>query len=101
MSETFNGFHQWGNGRTLLKLVVSEKLSGPEIFFVNIAWIDEKAHIVCFVDPKTRSYFPPFDFSNAIIYVKQFALEAVRPTGDPLIFEEQAEGDSASSIELL
>jgi hypothetical protein len=85
----------------LLKLVVSEKLSGPEIFSVNIAWIDEKAHFVCFVDPKTRSYLRPFDFSNAIFYVKQFALEAVRPTGDLLICEEQAEGDSASSIESL
>jgi hypothetical protein len=95
MSGAFDRFHDWENARTLLKLVVSEKSTGPKIFFVNIAWIDEKAHFVCFFDPKTGSYLPPVNFSHAVFYVRQFALEAVRPTGDLLICEEKADSQRA------
>jgi hypothetical protein len=90
MSEAFDRFHDWENARTLLKLVVSEKSTGPKVFFVNIAWIDEKSHFVCFFDPKTGSYLPPIDFRYAVFYVGQLALEAVRPSGDLVICEEKA-----------
>jgi hypothetical protein len=55
ISEAFDKFHHWENARTLLKVVVSEKATGPKIFFVNIAWIDGRSLIACFFDPKTGS----------------------------------------------
>jgi|ERR1700722_5279778 hypothetical protein len=99
MSEAFDKFHHWENAHTLLKLVVSERSIGPKIFLVNIAWIDERSLFVCFFDPKTGSYLPPVNFSHAVFYVRQFALEAVRPAGDLLVCEEKADSQRARSME--
>jgi hypothetical protein len=71
------------------------KSTGPKIFFVNIAWIDERSLFVCFFDPKTGSYLPPVNVSHAVFYVRQFALEAVRPAGDLLICEEKTDSQRA------
>jgi hypothetical protein len=95
MAEAFDKFHYWKRAGTLLKLIISEKANGPEIFFVNVASIDEESQLVGFVDPETRSFLPPVNFSDAIFIVSEYGLEAVRPTGDLLICEEKAEGQNA------
>jgi hypothetical protein len=95
MPEAFDKSHYWNSADTLLKLIISETSIGPEIFFVNVASVDEESRLVGFVDPKTRSFLPPVNFSDAICIVSQYALEAVRPTGDLLICEEKIERQSA------
>jgi hypothetical protein len=95
MPEAFDKFHYWKSAGTLLKLIISEKANGPEIFFVNVSSIDEEAQVVGFVEPKARSFLSPINFSDATFIVSEYALEAVRPTGDLLICEEKVERQNA------
>jgi hypothetical protein len=73
-------------------LVVSEKGNAPEVFYVQVASMDEDLHLVGFVDPKTHSLLPPISFADAIFVVGKFSLEAVHPSGDVLMCEEKAAG---------
>jgi len=88
MNEAFSKFKTWKKSRTALKLTLLEKGETPEIFFVEIASVDEESSRVGFAVSRTHSYLPPIDLGDASFVLGKFVLEARRPTGDVLTCEE-------------